>query len=362
MTDHNLPTDGDDERNDELEHRDPALARGPEEPIPNPGLPEHEPRPTDIDEAMERRAELQVAAMFILAALLSVGFCVAYFAIDRDAIVAGTSASNLALGMTLGLALLLIGVGAIQWAKKLMTDHEIIEYRHSGASSDEDREETLTAFRQGAEESGIARRPLIRNSLIASVGLLGLPAVVALADLGPLPGDSPAKTVWRPGIRLVQDVDGRPIRPQDVQFGQLINAEPGIFFEQEIGGEVIEPEYEGVALNNAKAKAAVIVVRMRPDDINPAEGREDWGVDGILCFSKICTHVGCPISLWEQQTQQLLCPCHQSTYDLADNGRVLFGPAARAVPQLPIEVDQYGYLVAKDAFQEPVGPSYWERG
>jgi ubiquinol-cytochrome c reductase iron-sulfur subunit len=119
---------------------------------------------------------------------------------------------------------------------------------------------------------------------------------------------------------------------------------------------------EGVELNTEKAKAAVILVRMQPDDIKPSKGREDWGVNGILCYSKICTHVGCPISLWEQQTHNLLCPCHQSTFDLADNGKVVFGPAARPLPQLPLSVDGDGYLVATSDFTEPVGPSFWERG
>ena len=101
--------------------------------------------------------------------------------------------------------------------------------------------------------------------------------------------------------------------------------------------------------------------RVKPDDITPFKDRENWGVEGILCFSKICTHVGCPISLWEQQTHHLLCPCHQSTFDLGDSGLVVFGPAARALPQLPITVDAEGYLVARDGFPVPVGPSYFER-
>jgi ubiquinol-cytochrome c reductase iron-sulfur subunit len=106
----------------------------------------------------------------------------------------------------------------------------------------------------------------------------------------------------------------------------------------------------------------VILVRMRPEDIHPLKSRADWGFHGILCFSKICTHVGCPISLWEHQTHHLLCPCHQSTFDLANNGRVIFGPAARSLPQLPIGVDSDGYLIAMHDFYEPVGPSFWERG
>jgi len=180
-----------------------------------------------------------------------------------------------------------------------------------------------------------------------------------LRDLGPLPGDKLEHTVWKKGIRVVQDVDGARIRPEDMQVGQLVNAEPEVFFETNSEGE---PLYEGAALQEAKAKAAVILVRMHPDDIKPWKGRENWGVEGILCFSKICTHVGCPISLWEQQTHHLLCPCHQSTFDLADNGKVVFGPAGRHLPQLPIMVDSEGYLVAREGFTEPVGPSYWERG
>jgi ubiquinol-cytochrome c reductase iron-sulfur subunit len=342
---------------------DSLLVRHDQEPLDNPGLPEHQPRPTDVDPKLERRAELQVATMFGLAAVLAVVFCVAYLTIDKDTEFLTLGALNLALGLTLGLALLLIGLGAIQWAKKLMADTEIIEYRHSAASTVADRDEALAAFRAGEEESGFGRRPLIRNSLLGAMTLLGLPAIIVLGDLGPAPGSALAQTVWRRGIRVVNDVAGTPIKPSDVQIGQLINAEPALFFEQtKPDGTVVPAKYEGAALQNEKAKAAVIVVRMQPDEITPLKSRKNWGVDGILCYSKICTHVGCPISLWEQQTHHLLCPCHQSTFDLADNGRVIFGPAARSLPQLPLGVDRDGYLIAMSGFHEPVGPSYWERG
>jgi ubiquinol-cytochrome c reductase iron-sulfur subunit len=125
--------------------------------------------------------------------------------------------------------------------------------------------------------------------------------------------------------------------------------------------EVVE-QYEGTELLQEKAKAAIIIVKMNPNEITPWKGRENWNVEGVLAFSKICTHVGCPISLYEQQTHHLLCPCHQSTFDLADNGKVIFGPAARHLPQLPIREDENGYLVARSDFTEPVGPSFWERG
>jgi ubiquinol-cytochrome c reductase iron-sulfur subunit len=338
------------------------LATVEDEPITNPGLPEHLPRPTDVDPAAEKRAERQVATLFGLSAVFAVLFCVSYFVFkvgDNPSTVIGLGTSTVALGLCIGLCLLSIGAGLIQWSRKLMNDHEIVEYRHPAGSSEEERSVAVAAFQQGLEDSGIARRPLVRNSLLGALAFLGLPAIVALRDLGPLPGDKLAHTVWKKGMRVVQDVDGARIRPQDMQIGQLVNAEPELFFETNDEGE---PKVEGTELLQEKAKAAVILVRMHPNDIKPWKGRENWGVNGILCFSKICTHVGCPISLWEQQTHHLLCPCHQSTFDLADNGKVVFGPAGRHLPQLPIEVDAEGYLIARSDFTEPVGPSYWERG
>ena len=174
--------------------------------------------------------------------------------------------------------------------------------------------------------------------------------------MGPLPHGH-RNTVWKKGMRVVNDVAGTPIKPSDLQVGQLVNAEPAIMYETDKDGH---PVLHGTELLQAKSKAAVIVVRMRPEDITPAKGRENWGVDGILCYSKICTHVGCPISLWEQQTHHLLCPCHQSTFDLADNGKVIFGPAHRPLPQLPLAVDAEGYLIAVSDFTEIVAPSYPE--
>ncbi len=299
--------------------------------------------------------------MFGLSSVFALLFVVSYFVFkvgDDPTVVGGYGASNVALGVCLGMSLLLIGVGAIQWARKLMNDEEIVEMRHPAASSDADRIEAVGLFNKGVADSGIGRRPLIRNSLLGAFATLGLPVVLVLRDLGPLPGDDLSKTVWKKGMRLTNDVAGTPIKPSEVEIGQLINGEPAVFYEEKDG----EPVYEGVELQQAKAKAAIIIVRMKPEDIHASKARENWGVEGILCFSKICTHVGCPISLWEQQTHHLLCPCHQSTFDLADNGKVIFGPAARSLPQLPITVDSEGYLVAQSDFTEPVGPSYWERG
>ena len=346
------------ERRPEPAHSAPAEA----DPIADPGLPAHQWRPTDVDERSERRAERQVAGLFGLSALCTVLFVVSYFVFeigDVTTTIGGLGASTVTLGLTLAGALLFIGIGAIQWARKLMSDHEIVEMRHPAASSEADRTETVAAFNTGLEESGIARRPLVRNSLIGAIGILALPVpVVLLRDLGPLPGDALEKTIWEKGMRVVRDVTGTPIRVSDLEVGDLVNAEPAAIFETDEEGE---PLVEGVELQVAKSKGAVILVRMEPDDITPAPGREDWSVDGILCYSKICTHVGCPISLYERTTHHVLCPCHQSTFDLADSARVVFGPAARPLPQLPLEVDSEGYLVAGNDFDEPVGPSYWER-
>jgi ubiquinol-cytochrome c reductase iron-sulfur subunit len=332
------------------------------DPLADPGLEEHEPRPTDVDEQAARRAERQIASFFMLSAVFALLFCVSYFVFDiggNPDTIAGYGASNVTLGVCLGLALLLIGVGAIQWARKLMSDVEVVEMRHPTASSETDRAETLKALDQGISDSAILRRPLIRNSLLGAVAMLGLPVILTLRDLGPLPGSKLSHTVWRKGMRVVNDVAGTPIKPGEVEIGQLINSQPAILFEKNSEGE---PEYEGTRLLQEKTKSSTIVVRMKPEDITPSPGRENWGVSGILCYSKICTPVGCPISLWEQQTHHLLCPCHQSTFDLANNGKVVFGPAGRSLPQLPLMVDDEGYLIAQSDFHEPVGPSFWERG
>ncbi|MFZ2014674.1 MAG: Rieske 2Fe-2S domain-containing protein [Nocardioides sp.] len=349
-----------------------------EEPIPNPGLPPHRWRPTDVDPKAEKRAERQVAGLFMLAFVAAILFLVSYFVfkIGEDTSTLGSlGASNVALGLTLAVALLAMGAGIIQWARKLMGDHEIVEYRHTASSSDDDREATVGILKTGLEESGLGRRPMIRNSLLAAGGLLGIVPIVMLRDLGPLPGDKLDHTVWdlntwtpemkawwatqnRTYQRVVRDVVGTPIKVADLEIGDLVNAEPEVLLTTTADGQ---PLVEGTQLLVDKAKAAVILHRMVPSEI-VSKATLNWSVEGIVCYSKICTHVGCPISLNERTTHNLLCPCHQSTFDLADAGKVLFGPAARPLPQLPLTVDSDGYLAALHDFDEPVGPSFWERG
>jgi len=344
-----------------------------DEPVGDPGLPVHHPRPTDVDEAAAKRAERQVATWFVLSMISTVAFVVAFFNLDIGPdpdVFLGLGASNVALGTTFGCALLFLGIGIIQWARKLMSDHEIIEMRHAVASSSEDRQDAIKALVQGVADSGITRHKLLRNTLLGAVTLVSVPAVVAMRDLyrGELSGDGGpvdqmSHTVWEEGTRIVNDVTGRPVKLTDIEIGQLVNAEPEGLVHLHPG----EPYYdenveylEGHHLQIAKTKAPIILVRVEPKDIKHEE-TANWGQEGVLAYSKICTHVGCPIALWEQQTHHLLCPCHQSTFDLTDAGRVIFGPAARALPQLEIYADGEGYLRAKGDFKEPVGPSFWER-
>ena len=175
-------------------------------------------------------------------------------------------------------------------------------------------------------------------------------ALVIFGDLGPTVGDTLKHTMWKKGTRLAKDPTGIPIKASEVTVGSVFHVIPEGLSELE------EHKLE------EKAKAAVLLVRVNPDELKEDPAKASWSYDGIVAYSKICTHVGCPVALYEQHTHHLLCPCHQSTFDLADAGNVVFGPAARRMPQLPIGVNEEGFLVAKAPFAEPVGPSFWERG
>jgi ubiquinol-cytochrome c reductase iron-sulfur subunit len=229
-----------------------------------------------------------------------------------------------------------------------MSDEEHVAERHPIESSPEVRERVFADFRQGAKESGFGRRKLIRTTMIGAMAMVPLSAVVLFRDLGPLPEKKLDSTEWAKGKRLVNMNTMEPMMASDVTVGSLTFAMPeGVKESDEDFQEVI-------------AKAAVMLVRMQPDDIKDSKSAS-WGYQGVLVYSKICTHVGCPISLYEQQTHHVLCPCHQSTFDLADGGRVIFGPAGHPLPQLQVSVNGEGYLEALGDFSQPVGPGFWER-
>jgi len=333
----------------------------------NPGLPPHIPRGTDLSEAAAKRAEKQVAALFGLSILGTLIFIVAYFAVDIREItyipgIGDMGRQHVLLGLGMTLALLGIGFGAVHWAKTLMPDEEVIEMRHEMRSSDKDRAAVVQVLKEGGEDAQINRRPLIKYTLGGAMGLFAVPLLLpVLGGLGPMPQKSLSLTFWNGGpsgpgeeptfkpMRLMRDPENTPIKASDVTIGSVFHVLPEGLLDLEHG--VLEE----------KGKAAVLLMRLDPKDIK-SQKELDWGHQGIVAYSKICTHVGCPVGLYEQQTHHLLCPCHQSTFDVTDDCKVIFGPAKRALPQLKITVDDAGYLVSEKPFAEAVGPSFWERG
>ncbi|MFD4034900.1 Rieske 2Fe-2S domain-containing protein [Streptomyces sp. NPDC058637] len=324
------------------------------DPFADPGLPAHRPRIQDIDERAARRSERAVAFMFTLSMLATVGFiaCYVIFPVDRIVYIwpfGHVSALNFSLGLTLGVALFAIGAGAVHWARTLMSDVEVADDRHAIEATPEVKAKVMADFAAGAAESAIGRRKLIRNTMFGALALVPLSGVVLLRDLGPLPEKKLRKTLWAKGKQLVNMNTMEPLRPEDVVVGSLTFAMP----------EGLEEDAHD--FQTQIAKAALMIIRIEPDNIKDKRERE-WAHEGIVAFSKICTHVGCPISLYEQQTHHVLCPCHQSTFDLSDGARVIFGPAGHALPQLRIGVNSEGNLEALGDFEEPVGPAFWERG
>jgi ubiquinol-cytochrome c reductase iron-sulfur subunit len=329
----------------------PGTAVVPSDKLENPGFPPYRPRVSDLDPVKERQNERRVAWMFFASIVGSVFAVAAYIAFP---IVPGDLASvrinNLLLGLGITLGLFGIGFGAVHWSKSLMEGHDLVESRHPTRGSEETRDKAVEVFSLGNKESGFTRRKLIRNTLIGALVVTPLPAVVLFRDLAPA-GDPVARlkhTLWDEGVRLTRDPDGTPINIADVTLGSVFHVIP----------EGLNDEHDRL---EQKAKAAVLLMRLKESDLNPSPGREDWAYQGIVAYSKICTHVGCPVALYEQQTHHLLCPCHQSQFDITREAAVIFGPAKRPLPQLPITVDDEGFLVARSDFTEPVGPSFWER-
>lgn len=303
----------------------------------------------------EKRAEGQVALCFGLATAFAFAFVIVFwgagwFLPDWEYRVGGSFFGALftpLLGLTMGGALLFLGIGLVLWIKKLMPHEVATQQRHDGASDPIDARTAGATILSGFERTGFTRHRIVRRSLLGAAGALGLLAVMPLGGLIRDPGrdDGLEKTSWGEGIRLVRD-DGTPIRPSDMQPGSL---------------ETVFPAVEG---GNRQADAATMLIRLRREQVDQVEatpGQEDFGFQDYLAFSKICTHAGCPVSLYEQETGRILCPCHQSQFDVTRGASPAFGPAARPLPQLPIEVDGDGFFVARSDYPEPVGPSYWNR-
>jgi len=344
----------------------PTTAAASSEGAGGVAVAEHDeeiPQPTAEEIQRGNRAEKVIVACFVLAFLAGCGFIAAYIGlpVGLDRLAPGGNAvdaalrSNLALGTSLAVALLALAVGSLLWVRLLMPDVEIVEERHELQSAPADRAAFAETFKQGAGYSQIVKRPMVRRSLLLGTLPLVAAPLVLLRDMGPLPGTSLRHTVWSPGRRLLVYGTNQPLTAADFSApGSMITIVPE--------GYEDDPD--------ALTKAAVILIKFRPGELaipvrtqgSTLVGTMNWTVDNIVAYSKICTHIGCPVALYEQTTHHILCPCHQSTFDASTGATVVFGPAARPLPQLPMTVNTDGYLVAKSDFTQPVGPSFWERG
>ncbi|HLG93176.1 MAG TPA: ubiquinol-cytochrome c reductase iron-sulfur subunit [Acidimicrobiales bacterium] len=276
-----------------------------------------------------RRMEMVVAGAFVVSALCLGSFGAVYW-------IGGQPQAE---GTLLGVGLGALGFGLSAWGKYLMPRGPFVEERHLMATSEEDKAAFAAAFDRGVV--AVKRRSFLGKLLGAAMGIFGVVATFPLVrSLGPQPGSSLFHTTWSRGKRLV-GLDGRPINVADMEVGGALT----VFPEGDVGSST----------------AQTILLRAGASDIVTQPGRETWGPLGYLAYSKVCTHAGCPVGLYEEQYQQLLCPCHQSLFDVLNGAQPVFGPAPRPLPQLPLMVDEQGYLAAQSDYHEPIGPGFWER-
>jgi ubiquinol-cytochrome c reductase iron-sulfur subunit len=285
----------------------------------------------------ERRAESLVVALLAIAVLFAVGFIVTY------AVFGVSKLPNELLGITLGGCLVFIALALTVFSKRLVvTEENEEEYPEEHP---EQQQEIVEMVRESG--SRITRKRLLIGAGAATGGALGLAALTPALSLGPVWDTGPLdRSPWRRGVRLV-DEDGHPIRAADVEERTFYTAFP----------EGADRELLGSSL---------VVIRVDPSKLKLPPERADWAPDGILAFSKICTHAGCAVNLYRKPTfpvlepnDALVCPCHYSTFDPFTGGSVIYGPAGRPLPQLPLEIDAAGNLRATGNFSQRVGPSWW---
>ena len=281
------------------------------------------------DPARERRATRRIALLLVLSAGAGIGLLVLY----------ALGGQVQLEGALVGVALGSMGYALILWGKHL--------YPHEVVTEDREPHESEVGERRIAEdliaetETGITRRRLLTRMLLGAAGAFGLALIFPIRSLGPSPGNSLFVTSWRKGKRLVDDT-GQLVRVDTLAESGVVT----VFPEGRVGD----------------ANAQAVLVRVPEDILHLPAGREDWAPEGNVCYSKLCTHAGCPVGLYLASYHQLQCPCHQSAFDVTDGASVVFGPAARPLPQLPIEADANGFLVARGDFSAPVGPGFWDRG
>lgn len=302
-----------------------------------PPFPEDDPRLQPASRH-PRRHEMIIAFFFVVSFLSTVALTATYSVGGQTQIEGGF----------LGTAMASLGAGLIAWGKYLMPKGPFVEDRFYEGREDipskpEDRRAFAGAFGRGTVV--VARRPFL-------VGLLGLAGaafsaalIFPLRSLGPQPKQTLFHTHWGKGTRLVRD-DGTPVKVTDIDVGGYMTVFPDGF------------ETDAQAQENDQ----VILLHVASAPIATRQGPASWSPDGYMAFSKVCTHAGCPVSLYEAQTQQLLCPCHQSLFDVLIGAFPIFGPAPRPLPQLAIYADSDGVLRSQHDFLEAIGPGFWERG
>lgn len=331
----------------------------------------------------EKRAERAVALWFIIAAVSGLAFLGFYlfwpyeYKAPSDPGHLAYSLYTPLVGSTFGLAVLALGVGIIAYVKKFFPDEVSVQQRHDGSSDELARKTVLAQLAKAGQDTGIARRSLIKRSAGAAAGIFGLGlGIAAVAPLVRNPwkggdkaalwttGWAPAPDPRKPGgpnetVYLRRDTgvadEVSLIRPEDQEAGSMETVFP--FRESERGHE----EALGTALR--RSDNPVMLIRLRPGTpVIHRQGQEALHYGDYYAYSKVCTHLGCPTSLYESQTNRILCPCHQSQFIATEYAKPVFGPAARALPQLPITVNDEGYLIARSDFLDTIGPAFWELG
>jgi ubiquinol-cytochrome c reductase iron-sulfur subunit len=184
----------------------------------------------------------------------------------------------------------------------------------------------------------VTRRDVFGRMWGLAAGAFALLAVVPFVALARRP--APQGTAWKRGSRLVTP-EGRAMRADDLVVGAVETVFPE--------GSVNAPE------------SATLLIRLPDNATEPDPARRDWVRGGNIAYSKICTHAGCPVAIYRERSLELYCPCHQSIFDVVHGGTPVSGPATRALPQLALDVDADGYLIARGDFSEPVGPDRWDR-
>jgi ubiquinol-cytochrome c reductase iron-sulfur subunit len=241
-------------------------------------------------------------------------------------------------GLLLAVSLGGLGAGIITIAMAYLPDVTHQEPRPQLASTTAEREETRAVFEAG-EEPLLERRGLLRL-LLGALAALGAVLLFPVRSLGPRPGVGLTRTAFQEGVKLVT-ADGKPVTADQLPIGGALTVFP-----------------EG---HTEAADSPAVLIRVEERRLKVEPSRQDWTVEGLIAYSKICTHAGCPVGLYQAQSGLLLCPCHQSTFDVLNGARPTFGPATRPLPQLPIRVDDSGFIVAAGDYPEPVGPGYWDR-